>query len=230
MSVKFDQSARTVLNNATRLVDEAVNLEFEELPTTSFYLIQLAQEEASKAFLLALVHRGVIPWDNHILRACRDHKCKQLLLLVMDYLNPPEGDDFRAHIEKIVAQHFAEVPQKIADAIHLLRYEKIGRWKSNRWVWAEDPQWDQEALKVADGAMDSIKQDAIYVRLSKDGAIASTPSQVKVPEYSEQRDSATRMIDAARALLGDQIAIGGLEKVEEIFRALFTDTAGARSA
>jgi AbiV family abortive infection protein len=230
MSVQFDQSARTVLTNARRLIDEAVNLEFEEPPTTSFYLIQLAQEEASKAFLLGLVHRGVIPWDNHILRACRDHKCKQLLLLVMDYLNPSEGGDFREHIEKLVAQHFSEVPMKIADAIHILRYEKIGRWQSSSWVWAEDPKWDSEALKVADGAMDSIKQDAIYVRLGRDGSIASTPFHVKVPKYSEQRDSANRMVDVVKALLGETIAIGGLEKIEEIFRALFTETREAKSA
>jgi hypothetical protein len=148
----------------------------------------------------------------------------------MDYLNPPEGDDFQEHIEKLVAQHFSEVPARIADAIHILCYEKIGRWQSSFWVWGEDPSWDSEAVKVADGAMDSIKQDAIYVRLARDGSIASRPFHVKVPKYSEQRDSANRMADVVRALLGEKVTVGGLEKIEDIFRALFTEAREAQSA
>lgn len=230
MNARFGKSARIVLANAERLVDEAVHLEYEEPPTTAFYLIQLAREELSKAFILGLVYRGVIPWDNHILRACRDHHCKQLLFLVMDYLSPTMEDDFEKHIQKLVDQHFADVPAKITDAIRILRYEKIGRWKSNAWVPAGKSKWDAEALKVAEGALDSFKQDAIYVRLARDGAVASIPSQVKVPKYSQQQDSAYRMVYVVNALLGEKHPGLDLKRIEEIFRDLFTEASGARSA
>jgi len=231
MNVRFERSARIVLANAERLVAEAGYLEYEEPPTTAFYLVQLAREEIAKAFILGLVYRGVIPWGNHILRACKNHHCKQLLFLVTDYLNPAVEDDVETHIQKLVDQHFENVPAKIADAIHILRYEKVGRWQSNNWVWAEEPIWDAEALKVAEGALDSFKQNAIYVRLARDGAVASTPPQLKVPRYSEQRDSANRMVSVVKALLGEEkYASLDLKRIEELFRVLFTEASEARSA
>jgi hypothetical protein len=149
----------------------------------------------------------------------------------MDYLNPPEEDDFEEHIKKIVASHFEDLPTKIADAIQILRHEKIGRWQSNNWVWAEDPNWDADALSVADGALDSYKQDAIYVRLARDGSVASTPSKLQVPKYSAQRDSANRMVDVAKTLLGEKsVADVNLGKIEDLFRVLFTERSTAESA
>lgn len=219
MNPEFKKSAELVLANADRLIDETVHLEFVEPATTAFYLIQLAQEEISKALILALVYRDLITWDDHIQRACRDHCCKQLLFLVMDYLQPVEDADMERHIQTLVDRRLADVPRKIADAIHILRHEKIGRRRSGKWA---NPNWDSEAMKIARGSLDSVKQDTIYVRLAQDGSVVSSPTQVEVPKYSELRDSADRMLHLVKTVLDEQRPVDvSLGRVEEIFRILY---------
>lgn len=88
MEEKLVVSAQAALANAARLLDDADYLAFGEPPTTAQFLAAIAQEEIAKAFLLALVVRRVIPWDQRLLRAARDHTCKQLLNLVIEYLSP----------------------------------------------------------------------------------------------------------------------------------------------
>jgi len=225
MLSKFQKSALTVLSNGRRLVDEIEYLRYEKPPSTAYFLIILAQEELAKAFLFALVYRGIIPWGKHILRASQDHRCKQLLFLVMDYLNP-EDDDFLKRMDIVVIHKQCRVvPRKISDAISILRYEKIGRWESNRWFWAEDPNWDSEALAVADGIIDRFKQDLIYVRLGRDGSVVNTPINNDLSRLEDEIDCAKRMAELVASVI-DHDRVTGLdwEKVEEIFRLLFTES------
>jgi len=49
-------------------------------------------------------------------------------------------------------------------------------------VWAEDPEYDADALAVAEGELDRLKQDALYVRLARDGGAASIPQSRYVRE------------------------------------------------
>src|SRR5262249_9122622 len=131
MQNQFKHSALAVLKNGQRLVEEVEYLSYEEPPTTAYFLILLAQEELAKAFLLSLVQRGTIPWNKHIHRATRDHRCKQLLSLVMDYLNP-EFEEFQKRLDMVVIHNqLRNVPRKVMDAINILRYEKIGRWEAD---------------------------------------------------------------------------------------------------
>jgi len=223
MVSRFKKSALTVLSNGKRLVDEVEYLRYEKPPSTAYFLIILAQEELAKAFLFALVYRGVIPWSKHILRASQDHRCKQLLFLVMDYLNP-DDDEFLKRMDIVVIHKQPRVvPKKISDAINILRYEKIGRWESNCWFWAEDPNWDTEALSVADGSLDRVKQDSIYVRLGRDGSVLNTPANNDLSRLEDEIDCAKRMAELVASVIDHDRAPGlDWEKVEKIFRLLFT--------
>lgn len=82
---KLTESARASIENGRRLLDNVESLELDESPTAHF-LCQIAQEEFAKGFLLALVVRDVVPWDKRIFKAAKDHCCKQLLCIVMEYL------------------------------------------------------------------------------------------------------------------------------------------------
>jgi AbiV family abortive infection protein len=46
----------------------------------------LAQEEFAKAFMLSLVNEGIIPWTPGVKWSIRNHECKHLFILIMDYL------------------------------------------------------------------------------------------------------------------------------------------------
>jgi hypothetical protein len=84
----------------------------------------------------------------------------------MDHLTP-ELETTLAALARLKAGDLDNsFPRTVADALNILRHEKIGRWESNAWVWAEDPDYDQTAKKVAEGYADRKKQDALYVRLS----------------------------------------------------------------
>lgn len=177
--------------------------------------------------MLSLVERKVIPWNQHILRATRDHTCKQLLCVVMDYLNP-ELDEFIHRVNAVVLRHeLPGIPAKVADAITILRHEKIGRWISRTWVWAEDPEYDKEALGIAEGQRDKQKQDALYVRLAADGGLAAMPAPVTREDVTTEIERATRFANLVDRIL-EGAGCPGLDydKVEEVFRLLFTEPPG----
>ena len=169
-------SIDAIVANATRLLGDAEMLELEDPPATAAFLARIAQEELAKAFLLCLVSHKIIPWHQHILRATRDHACKQLLGLVMDHLWP-DDDEFDARLRMPIEERLnRRLPARVRDAINILRHEKIGRWVSSSWVWAEEPDWDEEAKSVAGGVLDRDKQNLLYVKLSASGGLAGTPA------------------------------------------------------
>ena len=220
MNTNILKAIRECNDNGKRLLDEAEFIEFEIPPSTMLFFSMIAQEEFAKSFLLYLVGIGVIPWNPLILRATRDHKCKQLICVVMDFLNPDTDAFLKRFVFKGIPLDF---PPKVADAIKLLRYEKIGRWESNNWVWAEDPLWNREALKVAEGKIDSAKQDSLYVRLGKDGSVASTPNNVTESRAQEEYELGRRfecLMDGLARL--ERPICPDYERVETTFKTLFT--------
>ena len=222
MKRRLVESARACLQNGRRLLDDAELLEFQEPPTTAHFLSLIAQEEFAKGFLLALVVRGVIPWDPRLLRAARDHSCKQLLCVVMAYLSP-DTDEFVKRCDAVILRHdIAGIPREVVDAINILRHEKLGRWVHHSWVWAADPEYDPQALAVSEGKQDSLKQDALYVRLGRDGGVATIPQGATCAGIREERERGERMAGLVDGVLdgGDH---PGLDygNVEELFRALF---------
>jgi len=86
-----------------------------------------------------------------------------------------------------------------------LRYEKIARFEGIRWEWPADPLHHRSARRIADGKKDGRKQDALYVRIARDGRTASTPDTITDEETREELARAGRYHRFMKSLLdGDK--------------------------
>jgi len=196
-------------------------LEFSEPPATAFALVIIAQEEFAKAFLLTLVHKGVIEWNELIWRATRDHTCKQLLAMIMDYLNP-DLDEFITRIKAPPDEKPRRgLPAHIADALNIFRHEKIGRWQSRNWGCVDPPNYDHKAKKVSKGEIDRLKQDQLYVDIGKSGSV--TPKTVVTQkQFEDEKDRAERLCSLVRGMIEDErTSYLEYEEVTNAFRMLF---------
>jgi AbiV family abortive infection protein len=219
----FRDAMEACFRNGDRLVDEVRDLLDWTRPQSALVLSVIAQEEFAKGFLLHLVDVGLVPWHPLVQRAGRDHACKHLLGLVMDYLNP-EFEEFMARFNELAAtpEPFDGFPGPVADALNILRHEKIGRWQSHNWVWAERPGYDRTAKHVSDGEYDRQKQDALYVRLSSLGGVASTPERVTMQQATEALDRAKRFQSLLKQLLDrDSRGLWEYDRVAESIKQLF---------
>ena len=182
----------------------------------------IAQEEFAKSFLLGLVVRSVIPWDRRLVRAAHDHICKQLLIVVMDYLSP-DTDEFVERCDAVVLRkELPQLPSQVVDALNILRHEKIGRWVDHNWFWAEMPVYDPSAKAIAKGKKDRVKQDALYVRLAVDGGVASMPAERTLLDVRMERERAERLAHLTEEVLRGKSRPGlDYDLVEEVFRLLF---------
>ena len=223
MKRTLKRSIMAILENGRRLLREADYLQFGEPPATAYFLTMIAQEEFAKAFLLDLVRRRIVPWNFHILHASRDHPCKQLLCLIMDYLNPDIDEFIERCNAAVLHGELRPMPKGIADAINILRYEKIGRWESRGWVWAEEPDYDRKASSIGEGKHDRLKQDAIYVRLGSNGQLVSSPVNFSGKTFGAETDRAERLAQLVERMLEESTHPGlDYDKVESALRLLFT--------
>ena len=89
---KLDEAIDACIENGRRLLEDSEYLnEYDRFPTAKALAI-LAQEEFAKAYIIKLVQEGALPWCDEILRATRDHHCKQLMSILMEYLFTPWED------------------------------------------------------------------------------------------------------------------------------------------
>ena len=218
----FLRSAKGCCENGRRLLDEAELLEFEKCPATRYYLSMIAQEEAAKAFVLYLVTVDALSWTPFLLRATRDHKCKQLVGIILDYISPDTDEFLRRMDLWVLEKKQLQLPNSVADAMNLLRHEKIRRWESGWWVWAEDPEYDKSALDVAEGKRDRDKQRALYVELGKNGQIGGTPERLAKNQADDEYERGRRFESCIRSLLDGGTA-WDLERIEGYFEALFSN-------
>lgn len=231
---RFVLSSKVCLENAERLLTEAEMLEFEEPPSTKFFLSIISQEECAKGFLLYLVSLEIVPWNSFISRAARDHRCKQLLGLILDYLGYCghfDFDDYLAALEKANQEnktHDFFFPKKISDALHILRYEKIGRWESSTWFWEEDPIYDKTAQDIAEGIKDREKQQSLYVELSKTGEVASNPKKISLEQVKLEYDRARGFLWFLKRSLDEGHLGSHHQWVMDNFKVLFSEPMGRR--
>lgn len=120
-----------------------------------------------------------------------------------------------------ISGKWGSLPPAVADAIFILRHEKIGRWDASNWCWADDPEYDPLAKSLAGGKQDRKKQDALYVRLGSDGQVAVTPSQVKHDDAKTAIENAKRMRWFMEYIAKGNA--GGVEydKIVSAFKAVF---------
>jgi len=141
----------------------------------------------------------------------------------MDYLNP-EFEEIMARFKELGAapEAFDGFPGPVADALNILRHEKIGRWQSQNWVWAESPKYDRTAKHVAGGEYDRQKQDALYVRLSFVGGVASTPERVTMQQASDAFARSEHFQSLLKQLLDrDSRGLWEYDRVAESIKQLF---------
>ncbi|MCC6471968.1 MAG: hypothetical protein IT563_26890 [Alphaproteobacteria bacterium] len=211
------------IQNGERLLEETYDLEFRTPSSSRFFLTMIAQEEFAKAFILFLVKEDIVPLTRPVLRAMNDHVCKQLVGMIMDYMIMHWDD-----IEQLNAAMRREydlggrLPHDIGSAMELLRYEKIGRWEANNWVWSEDPNYAVSALQIFKGKKDRRKQDALYVRIGRDGRVRSTPQSISETETASELERAGRYKHFVRSVLGGETASSRYDKAIAALTALFT--------
>ena len=138
-----------------------------------------------------------------------------------------ERDRIWSRIQEI-SEKESSLPRSVEGAINILRHEKIGRWQSSSWGWADAPVYDEIAKRLGDGKLDREKQDAIYVRLGRNGQVAKTPAEVKSEDATAAMDTAKRLGTLLEGLLSG--SVGGsfeYEKVESAIKIVFQSLSGA---
>lgn len=215
------QAIEAALKNADRLVDDARwLLDVERFPSAHALSI-LAQEEYAKAFLLYLIQIEAIPWNSEVRRTITNHTCKQLLALIMDHLEP-EWDEFLRRM-KNKYEFKSYFPPHVADALHIIRYEKVPRRGQWAWIDDDDPPCDPKPRKIANGQVDKEKQDALYIRIGKTGHVISTPFRITAEEAKRELEKAERV---GRVIGQDEGLLKGPNSIEfeivaETFKVLF---------
>jgi AbiV family abortive infection protein len=200
------RTIQACIENGERLLEESYNLEFLNPPSTRFVLVMIAQEEFAKAFILYLIKEGTVPFTPSVLRAMNDHASKQLVGMIMDYMimHWDNIDELKAAIDKDY-ELGDRLPYDVGSAMDLLRFQKIGGWEPDNWFWAEDPDsdYDTSALRIAEGKKDRHKQDALYVRIGRDGRVCSTPQIITQDETCDELARADRYRHFVNSLLSE---------------------------
>ena len=221
MNRQWSKAIEACARNAERLRDGVEFLRYDEQRATAFALAVLSQEEYAKAFLLQLVDREIVPWTPEVARALRDHRCKHLVVLIMDWLSPGL-DEWLERMDLKLIGTVPQIPHHVADAINILRHEKIRRWESRNWVWDEDPEYDRYAQRVAEGAIDDEKQDALYVRLGKTGEVVCEPIGMTTEALDDAIEKADRLKDLVRSCMTpSEVSTPWFKHFADVMRAVF---------
>lgn len=225
----FRNSIHSSLDNAERLLDDATWLDIESSAPTVYALCILAQEEFAKAFILYLIDSDCLPWSPEIRKMLRNHSCKQLFGLILDFLEP-DTEDFLArsqewldYINKCQIGRPA-FPAHVADAINIIRHEKVNRYRTrNEWLYENDKPCDQVARKIGDGYLDGLKLNAIYVDIGMTGEVISTPLRIKPDDAKIELAKTDRFRRFLFRSEGEIIAPSGLEfeRVSAAFKLVF---------
>lgn len=217
---KLQRSITACIENGKSLLEEAewgVNR-----ASTGAALAMLAQEECAKAFVLALVRDGILPWTDGVRRSLSDHECKHLVTMIMEWLLTVNELRFNEIGAARSAADAPEVlPPDVATAMNIYRHElieRIGRRSPDRCA-----EWYGPARKLAEGQRDRRKQAALYVRIGEDGSLASEPS-VSQHALVEELVRTKALLEFARDADRNCIfAFREYEMFADIFRAMFKD-------
>lgn len=164
MPPNLNPSIAGCIANGKRLTEDAQLLhEFDRFPSAQSLAI-LAQEEFAKAFLLVLVSKAIIPWTEECKRALRSHECKHLAGVMIEWLGPPLEEALAHCNAGGQGRQLNNVPADVAVAINIVRHEKFERFRSG--YAARHPEDDGPSRRIADGLLDLIKQQGLYVGLN----------------------------------------------------------------
>jgi AbiV family abortive infection protein len=212
------KSIDACLDNADRLMDDALQLEFQERGGTRLAICMLAQEEYAKAFLLYLAREELLPWDADLLRVMRNHECKHLLAIVTEYIDP-EWDTLE-ELQAIIRGEYDlgdRFPPRVSSALNILYFEKIGRGNFDG-----DNDYEPDVVEIAFRARDRIKQDAIYIDLDKSCHVKNAPMEVSREDAAVEYKRASRYASIVIGLVGpDPHERLQLEKLKKAMKLVF---------
>jgi hypothetical protein len=117
---------------------------------------------------------------------------KKLFVAYKSSVDENERERIWSRIQEI-SEKQDSLPRSVADAINILRHEKIDRWESSGWTWVDTPVYDEIAKSLAEGQLDRAKQDALYVRLGRTGQVAKTPAHIKNEDAKAALETAERL-------------------------------------
>lgn len=198
------QAMSACVENGERLHEDAKCLVEAERETTAVALCILAQEEYAKAFLLHLVREGILPWTAKVRASLRNHKPKHLVGLIMEWLRPPD-DEFFAWLKGGMGLEDSSkiLPEYVADAMKLYIEDVVPQGYISCLPSTSDPI----ARNVAAGQRDKTKQDAFYVRISKDGGVVSVPTPVRHEKVEVELETTERLSDLVSPLRNGALSL-----------------------
>ena len=203
-------SIEACLENGARLLDDALRLEFEELGGTRFMISLLAQEEFAKAFLLYCVREEIIPWDDDLRRVMRNHACKHLVAITMEYIDP-EWETIE-ELPAIINSEYdlnGAFPPRVSSALNILYHEKI---RNRNFGYDDDETYEPSVVKIAKGERDRQKQDAIFVDLDKNCRVKQLRSPMSITR--EQAHEEYRRAELYASIVRRLIAYGAYESIQ----------------
>lgn len=259
-NVQFIEATAACLFNGKRLIDDARWLPEDRPATTfalatiaqeefaKAFLLFLAsrdvlawntlifratRDHASKQLLGHVMNYLNPTWEDFETRLkewnAQHEAWEELIAEYRSVVDKTEKHRIWNQIEELNELH-RDLPDSVADAINILRYEKIGRWESSNWFWDEEPGYNAVARGLADGKLDIEKQDALYVRIGPNGGLSRTPNEVKANDAARALELATRLGDLVEGLLsGNNEDNIEYKKIESSFRVLFASLARERS-
>jgi len=184
----FTEGIQMCIKNGNRLMEDSKYLFDVESYASSYMLAKISQEEFAKGFILKLIKDGALKWTIEVRRSLNHHISKQLMILILEFLNPND-DDF----EKMIKDYTKFNKQrKVYDAINIYVHEILRRWESQNWDWLEDPIYDKKAEFIYKGKEDKIKQNATYIKILKDGQAINSPTEFKKENAAKEIESAER--------------------------------------
>ena len=189
-------------------------------------LVNRATRDHTCKQLLAIIMEHVNPDFDEFDRRLEDRQLKydEHRKLINTLQETQSVEERKSIWERINAinESLDQLPRTVADAINILRHEKIGRWDS--WFcWADGPNYDKTARQVGAGKAERVKQDALYVRLGMNGEVIAVPGGITPESGNYARDKAKRMASLVKDLLAGQSGLFDYEKIESAFKAVFAD-------
>lgn len=226
----YQSAIRACVLNGRRLLADADLVHGWDHHGTAYALAVLAQEEFAKAFLLFLVQDSAIPWTKEVRWAVRDHKCKHLLSMLMDYL-AARGENWLEEFKAgTKAAEPIQLPTETLAVINLFRHEKIGRMEDRDWDVLEPNDYSRNARSVAEGSVDRAKQSAIYVNVGGNGEVISTPDAVTPSQAAHELERCRRVEELASDIESGYVAaFREYATMRDIFHAVFDPTAIAKA-
>lgn len=214
-------SIEACIKSGKRLLEDAEWLTHRE--STGIALAMLAQEEFAKAFVLALVRDGIVPWSEDVQRSLRVHECKHLATIIMEWLSVVNEIRSNQSLDDLLRRDDSlHLPANVAIAMNIFRHEMIERIGGR----SPDhyPEWGGTARRIAKGKRDRKKQTALYVDIRDDGGVASEPT-MSVQEFEAGFEYAEKLMEFADDV--DRNCIFASREYElfgNIFREMFAES------